>query len=113
MSAVSVTNTPNAALPETVEQHVQRLLAIWRKEMAVISSSTVRAAHPAYRELIALGPPALPFLFRDLEQTRDGHLSRALVEITGARPIPGDERGQVRAIADHWLNWARENGYRW
>jgi len=113
MSAVSVTNTPNAAPAETVEQHVQRLLASWRKEMAVISSSTVRSAHPAYRELIALGTAALPFIFRDMEQTRDGHLSRVLVEITGARPIPADERGQVRAIADRWLKWARENGYRW
>jgi hypothetical protein len=113
MSAISVANASNATPTETVEQHVQRLLATWRNEMAVISSSTVQSAHPAYRELIALGPPALPFLFRDLEQTHDGHLSRALVEITGARPIPADERGNVQAIANRWLNWARENGYQW
>jgi hypothetical protein len=113
MSALPVPNSPDAPPAETLEQHVQRLLVTWREAVAVISSSTVRSSHPAYRELIALGPAALPYLFRDMEQTRDGHLSRALVEITGAHPIPPEERGKVRAIADRWLNWARENGYRW
>jgi len=69
-------------------------------------------AHPAYQELIALGPAALPFLFRDLEQTGDGHLSKALAAITGAHPVPTEQRGQVRKVAETWLSWARENGYR-
>ena len=63
--------------------------------------------HPAYQELITLGPAVLPFLFRDLEQSRDGHLSKALAAITGAHPVPADERGQVRKIAETWLRWAR------
>jgi hypothetical protein len=113
MSAIPVQSTPATKPEESLEQRVQRLLATWREVVAVISSSTVRASHPAYRELIALGPAVLPYLFRDLEQTRDGHLSQALAEITGARPIPPEERGKVRAIADRWLNWARENDYRW
>ena len=28
-------------------------------------------------------------------------------------PIPAEQRGQVRKIAETWLNWARENGYQW
>jgi hypothetical protein len=78
-----------------------------------LSSSTLLTSHPAYQELIALGGPALPFLFRDLEQTGDGHLSKALAAITGARPVPPEDRGQVRKVADAWLRWARENGYSW
>ncbi len=92
---------------------MRRLLAVWREETLVLSSTTAIQSHPAYRELIGLGKPALPHLFRDMERTRDGHLSRALVEITGAWPIPAEARGKVEAIADHWLNWGRENGYRW
>ena len=71
MSALPVQNAPVAAPEETMEQQVQRLLATWRAAVAYLSSSTARVAHPAYRELIALGLAALPALFRDLEQTLD------------------------------------------
>jgi hypothetical protein len=110
MSANPVQNAPPA---ETMEQRVQRLLATWRDETAVISSSTALVAHPAYRELIALGRPALPYLFRDLEQTHDGHLSSALAAITGAQPVQPGDGGRIRLVAERWLNWARENGFRW
>jgi hypothetical protein len=85
----------------------------WRQETAYLSSGTQITGHPAYQELIALGPAALPFLFRELEQTGDGHMSNALSTITGAYPVPADERGQIRKIAESWLRSARENGYRW
>jgi hypothetical protein len=98
---------------ESIEQRVVRLLRQWREETAYLSSSTAITGHPAYQELIALGPAALPFLFRDLERTRDGHLSSALTAITGAQPIPAEESGRIGKIADTWLRWARENGYRW
>lgn len=104
---------PATPAAQSVEQQVIRLLARWREETEYLSSSTQITGHPAYQELIALGPAALPFLFRDLEKTRDGHLSKALAAISGARPIPAEERGQVGKIADRWLRWARENGYQW
>ncbi len=102
---------PATPAAESVGQRVAALLARWRDETAYVSSSSDLTGHPAYQDLIALGPPALPFLFRDLEQTRDGHLSRALAAITAARPVPAEDRGQVRKVADAWLRWARENGY--
>jgi hypothetical protein len=113
MSAIPVQDVPAAPQKETIEQRVQRLLTTWRAETLVISSSTVMVSHPAYRELIALGQAALPYLFRDLEQTRDGHLSAALVRITGAQPVQPGEGGKIRLVADRWLNWGRENGYKW
>lgn len=97
---------------ETLEQRVVRLLAKWRAETAFISSSTVRNANAAYQELIGLGMPALPFVIRDLEQTRDGHLSKALSAITSAHPVPAASRGKIAEIADAWLAWATENGAR-
>jgi hypothetical protein len=102
-----------ASIPETLEQQVQRLLVWWRAETALLSSSSRIVEHPAYQQLIALGPPALPFFFRDLEQTHDGHLSKALTAITGAHPVASEDRGQIRQIATTWLRWARANGYQW
>jgi hypothetical protein len=107
--------TPVPATPaaESIEQRVAQLLGRWREETMYLSDSTRMTSHPAYQELIALGPAALPFLFRDLEQTKDGHLTKALTAITGARPIPADACGQMRRIAETWLRWAKDNGYRW
>ncbi len=99
--------------PETLEQRVARLLNQWRDETAYLSSTTAIVGHPAYQEIIALGPAVLPLLFRDLEQTHDGHLSGALAKITGAHPVPEEHYGKIRKIAEAWLRWGRENGYRW
>jgi hypothetical protein len=95
---------------ETIEQRVTRLLRTWRERTAYLSSSTQMTAHPAYEELIALGPAALPFLFGDLELTGDGHLSKAFSALTGAHPVAAEDRGNIRKIADAWLRWGRENG---
>jgi hypothetical protein len=108
-----MTPIPTTTTAASVEQCVVRLLVRWRQETAYLSSSTRIAAHPAYQELITLGSAALPFLLRDLEQTGDGHLSKALAAITGAHPVADDESGQVRKIAETWLRWARENGCQW
>lgn len=96
--------------PAPLEATVARLLARWRAETAFISSSTQRNEHPDYLQIIALGEQALPFLFRDLESTRDGHLSKALTAISGAHPVPPEARGKIDAIAEAWLTWARANG---
>jgi hypothetical protein len=111
MSTIPAHDFPLAPPEETVEQQVRRLLATWREQTAFLSSSTALVAHPAYQELIALGRSALPFLFRDMEQTFDGHLSSALVAITGAQPVPPEEGGKIRKVAERWLAWARKNGY--
>jgi hypothetical protein len=111
MSSISVRDIPQAPPEETIEQHVGRLLAAWREQTGFLSSSTARVSHPAYRELIALGTAALPFVFRDMEHTFDGHLSSALVAITGAQPVPPEEGGQIRKVAELWLTWAQQHGY--
>ena len=60
-----------------------------------------------------LGLPALPYLLRDLEETRDGRLSKALTAITGCHPVPAEDRGKIRQVAEAWLRWAKENGHQW
>jgi hypothetical protein len=97
---------------ESLEQRIQRLLDRWRTETAPLSSSTRITGHPAYQELISLGTPALPYLFRDLEKTRDGHLSKALTAITGANPVPDGNIGKILEIADCWLQWGKDKGLR-
>jgi hypothetical protein len=109
----NISTVPIGQAVETLEERLRQLLLRWRAETAPLSSSTQITGHPAYQEIIALGPPALPLLFRDLEQTGDGHLSKALAAISGANPIRPEDRGKIRKIAEAWLTWAKENGCRW
>lgn len=99
--------------PAAMRRQVAELLTRWRNETAHLSSSTQRRQHPAYQEIICLGTEALPALFHDLEQTRDGHLAKALAAITGAQPVADVDRGRVERVAEAWLSWARAQGYSW
>lgn len=66
-------------------------------------------AHPAYRAIIALGPDAVPFVLKSLEQ-EPIHWFEALKEITGQDPVPRHHWGDIRAMRDDWLCWGREQG---
>jgi hypothetical protein len=97
---------------ETLEERFNRLAAQWRAETAHLSSSTAIANHPAYQEIIALGPPTVPLILRELEKRRD-HWFRALTAITGANPITSESRGRIDQMAKAWLQWGKDRGYQW
>jgi hypothetical protein len=65
----------------TLEQKFQRLAAIWRAETCYLSSPTAMVNHPAYQEIIGLGPAAVPLVLRELEQ-RPAHWFDALGALT-------------------------------
>ncbi|SRR5579872_2166078 len=112
MSIIPADQSAPSALPETVEQRFRRLAAEWRKAVMFSSSTTERNNHPAYQQIIALGPDVVPLLLRDLEENHT-HWFCALREITGANPIPTEAAGNIPKMAAAWLCWARENGYQW
>jgi hypothetical protein len=97
---------------ETVEERFRRLAAAWHKAVAHHSSTTVRNSHPAYREIIGMGPDVVPLLLRDLEANHT-HWFCALREITGIDPIPESAAGNIPQMVEAWVRWARENGFRW
>ena len=97
---------------DTVKERFRQLASAWENAVAYQSSTTVRNNHPAYREIIALGPDVIPLLLRDMEKNHT-HWFCALREITGADPIPESAAGNIPQMVEAWLRWARENGYRW
>src|SRR5438045_3742343 len=103
---------PTAQPAESIEQKFQRLAAVWRAETAHFSSITQMFKHPAYQEIIALGQDVVPSILRDLAKQPD-HWFAALRAITGAQPVPPEDRGRVDRMAEGWLRWAKEHGYRW
>jgi hypothetical protein len=95
-----------------LEARFHELANVWRTETHYLSSSTEMTAHPAYQQIIALGPAAIPLLLRELEREPDWWFT-ALRALTGANPVPPEACGKLMAMTDAWLAWARQNGIRW
>ncbi len=104
--------TPVKPTAETVEERFRRLAALWHRDTDYLSSMDEADGHPAYQEIIRLGPEVVPLLLRDLAENHT-HWFTALEEITGARPTPASVAGDVPRMAEAWLRWAKDNGYQW
>lgn len=102
----------SAQLGETVSAKFQRLANAWHTAVAHLSSSSKRESHPAYQEIIAMGPAVIPSLLGDLEINRR-HWFTALTAITGVNPVAEEDAGNVPRMIDAWLQWGRGQGYRW
>jgi hypothetical protein len=103
---------PTKPKNETLEEKFQRLATTWHEAVAHLSSSSKRENHPAYQEIIGLGPAVVPCLLRDLE-TNHRHWFAALTAITGANPVPPQDAGKILTMIDAWLKWGKEKGYQW
>jgi hypothetical protein len=90
----------------------RQLAAQWKAERLPHSSSTRLTDHPAYRDIIALGRRAIPWILAELEREPD-HWFGALKRLTGADPVRAESRGNLDAMAADWLAWGRQQGYGW
>ncbi|MFO0810436.1 MAG: hypothetical protein U0746_17565 [Gemmataceae bacterium] len=95
----------------SLDDRFHQLAGTWQRAVAHQSSSSVRYGHPAYRAIIAFGPPVVPLLLRDLADHRR-HWFAALKAITGADPVPPQDAGDFDRMADAWLRWGAEQGLR-
>ena len=86
------------------------LVAQWREETAGYSTITPKVAHPAYLRIIGMGPVAVPWILRELEE-HGGHWYVALRSITDANPVPHEDRGRIPKMRAAWLTWARDEGW--
>ena len=100
------TDTPTSDL----ETRFRALADQWRWETGPLSSSSKMAAHPAYQEIIGMGPAAIPLVLRELQERCD-HWFAALRALSGENPVPREFAGRVPKMRELWLEWGREKGY--
>ena len=102
------------AEPKSTAQLSQRkfaeLAAQWKKETVFHSAMAQIAAHPAYQRILGFGPSVLPFIFADLKK-RPALWFHALQELTGANPVPPEDRGVIEKMRAAWLQWGQDHGY--
>ncbi len=87
----------------------EELALAWSAGTAHLSSPMKLVEHPAYRQIIGLGPAVLPFILRDLAETGRFWFP-ALHAISGENPVPEDAAGDVERMTEAWLRWGRANG---
>src|SRR5947207_15496115 len=97
MSDKATETVPGSSASER-EQRFHDLVKLWKRERGPYSSSAQLAQHPAYQQIIDLGPDVVPLLLRELERQPD-HWFRALHALTGADAVPVANRGKVREMA--------------
>lgn len=106
------TRTLAAPADQDIAHTFTELARAWKAGRGVSSSTRELAGHPAYQEIIRLGPAVLPFVLRELEREPD-HWFIALKAITGLDPVAAGHRGDVRAMSSDWITWGRADGHRW
>jgi hypothetical protein len=105
----SAPSPPSAAeLEATFLSLVQR----WKEERGPNSSTTQLVLCSSYQRIIGLGPAVVPLLLRELERKPDQWFW-ALQAITGADPVPSASHVPLRERARLWIDWGRQQGYRW
>jgi len=75
-----------------------------------LSSITEICMHPAYQQIIGMGPLALPYIFAAMREKPD-HWFWALKAINSEDPILPEQRGKIKEMTKAWLRWAKEQGY--
>src|ERR1700676_502340 len=93
-----------------LETEFKELVNTWKAEKTATSFVSAMAIHPAYQQIIGMGPKALPWILRELERKTD-HWFWALKAISRQDPVPPESRGKMREMRDAWLKWGRDNGY--
>jgi len=58
-----------------------------------------------------MGKAALPLLLAELRHEPDDWFW-ALHAITGANPVPAESRGNLQVMAEAWLQWGLDQGYK-
>lgn len=102
---------PTAALPSPadVRSRFQRLTAEWKEQSRFLSNTAQMALLRPYQRIIGMGLPVVPLILEELQRDHDQWFW-ALEAITEENPVPPDAQGNVRRMAEAWIDWGRRQG---
>jgi len=91
-----------------LEARFHSLVRQWKDATGPSSRVNDMVLHPAYLQIVGMGPAALPLLLRELQRESD-HWMPALFAITGEDAAKGQQT--FAAAVDAWLDWGKSRGY--
>lgn len=92
-----------------VHRRFRRLFDVWEGETCFYSFPHQIYRHRAYRQIVNLGEPAIPYM---LGEVRRGHrgIVAALRSVSGESPVAASVP-TTDGIADAWMAWGTAKGY--
>lgn len=96
--------------PSPIQLKFQALAAEWREATDHLSSVRDKCVHPAYQQIIGMGPDVLALVFGEL-RGKGGFWFWALRALTGENPVPESAKGRFDLIRAAWIRWAEARGY--
>lgn len=91
-----------------LESRFRQLADQWTNETGRLSSPQQKVMHPAYQQIIGMGPPALPLIFVELRD-RPAYWFWALTAIVGVDIAEG--AATMEDARERWLSWGNQRGY--
>jgi hypothetical protein len=88
----------------------QRLAAEWKEQSRYLSNTAQMAMLKPYQGIIGMGLHAVPFILEEL-QREPNQWFWALEAITEEKPVPADAAGNVRLMAQTWIEWGKRHGF--
>ena|SRR5436190_20245515 len=95
-------------IPSELRKRFQRLVAEWKQQSRFLSNTAQMAMLRPYQRIIGMGWPAVPLILEELQREPDQWFW-ALESITEENPVPSENAGKVRLMAQAWIEWGKRN----
>lgn len=93
-----------------LKQRFNALVKRWKRETIHFSLIEQMVLHPAYQEIIGVGPKVIPLILNELKKEPDFWFW-ALRALTGEDPTTKEMRGDLQDMSKAWLSWGYEHAY--
>ncbi len=96
--------------PADIRNRFARLATEWKVQSRFLSNTAQIALLRPYQRIIGMGLPVVPLILEELQREPDQWFW-ALEAITEANPVPQEAQGNVRQMAQAWVDWGRQHGF--
>src|SRR5437667_10780913 len=103
------TGTATISAEPDIRDRFRRLVTQWKEQSLLLSNSVQMAMLQPYQQIIGMGMPAVPLILEELRREPDQWFW-ALEAITGQNPVPPEAAGEVRLMAQAWIEWGKQHG---
>src|SRR5437764_5649865 len=101
---MSTASPPQPQTPAEVRDRFRRLAAEWKEQSHYLSNTAQMAMLKPYQRIIGMGWPVVPLLLEELQRQPD-HWFWALEAIIDENPVTPEAEGNVRRVAQAWIEW--------
>ena len=112
LSRAPVKSSESAAIDieePSMETRFRALVEQWHRDTDQLSDLHEVLNHPAYQQIINMGPPVVPLVLQEL-LPENGLWATALKSITGEDPVP-PEATTLSQVREAWMEYGRRHRF--